>query len=378
MKSTTVALGFLSGLASAGSFNDHHARHFHAGHFYRRANTTDAAQAASQTTLTVQVTSVQTVISCAPTVTNCPARNNTAALSTLPASMLTTAVVTQVIDLTTTVCPVADATSILTSVVEAHNSGLLPGTTHPATSTGVLAQPTATNEAVTTSKITKDTTLTMTVGPESARSTITTIMRSTLTQLVTVTMTRPGSESTESASPVGSEGDANSGNSGSSLEEGTSTSTATATGTRTVTLSKQSTADTLPTGTSGNTSNSGSGSDAECQCPSAATVTVTMPASTVYVTAPAAAEIGNSNSGSGSGNSGVSSTTSAQSPAATDAEGADDECPADEVETGDNEDECSADDSAEAVVTATATATVVPYPTGAPNGTYPMPTGVRL
>lgn len=66
MKSTTVALGLLAGVASA-SYN--HPRHFHSPKpFYRRDNGTESA-AAAQTTLTVQVTSVYTVTSCAATVT---------------------------------------------------------------------------------------------------------------------------------------------------------------------------------------------------------------------------------------------------------------------------------------------------------------------
>lgn len=191
MKSTTVALGFLAGLASAGSFN-HHRRHpnFHGVH-YRRDNATASASAAAdaQTTLTVAITRTYSVISCAPTVTNCPAANNTAALSNLPASALTTVVVTNVVDLTTTVCPVTAAESISSKVVDMHNSGSIAGTTHSA---GASAYPTATSAnspvtaSVSASVGTKEVAVTMTIGPESSRSILVTTLRSTYTQMVTV------------------------------------------------------------------------------------------------------------------------------------------------------------------------------------------------
>ncbi|KAI1858881.1 uncharacterized protein JN550_012340 [Neoarthrinium moseri] len=377
MKSTTVAMGLLAGVASA-SYN--HPRHFHAPRpYYRRDNST----APTQTTLTVQLTQVHTVTSCAPTVTNCPGRNNTEAYATMPASELTTAEVTQVIDLTTTVCPVTAAESVSSAVVGSHSSGLIPGTTHDVTPTVSSGNSGVT---VTASVRTTDVPLTMTVGPESSKSVVVTTIHSTYTQQVTVTLTKSGSTTAESNSPVGGSGNG-SGSEGSSAE-GTTTTTSTSTGTRTVTVARSSTATTYPTGASGNSgstgssgnsdnngsSGSGSGSDSET-CPEAVTVTVTAPASTVYVTqtAPSAAATGASgNSGStGSGNSGSTgsgNSGSGSSGSSDDAdEGSDD---------GEDGDDCPTETEDSGVVTATATATVVPYPVGPVNGTYPTPTAV--
>lgn len=180
MKSTTVALGFLAGLTSALS---HHPRHFHAPRalYARNATTTAAAEAGAQTTLTVKVTSTHTAISCAATITNCPGRNNTAAYATMPASELTTVIVTDVVDLTTTVCPVTAAESISSAVVASHTSGLITGTTHTPTETA-----TAEGVTVTSSVATKDTTLTMTVGGESSKSVVVTTLHSTYTEMITV------------------------------------------------------------------------------------------------------------------------------------------------------------------------------------------------
>ncbi|KAI1873521.1 hypothetical protein JX265_005143 [Neoarthrinium moseri] len=379
MKSTTVAMGLLAGVASA-SYN--HPRHFHAPRpYYRRDNST----APTQTTLTVQLTQVHTVTSCAPTVTNCPGRNNTEAYATMPASELTTAEVTQVIDLTTTVCPVTAAESVSSAVVGSHSSGLIPGTTHDVTPTVSSGNSGVT---VTASVRTTDVPLTMTVGPESSKSVVVTTIHSTYTQQVTVTLTKSGLTTAESNSPVGGSGSGNGSGSEGSSAEGTTTTTSTSTGTRTVTVARSSTATTYPTGASGNSgstgssgnsdnngsSGSGSGSDSET-CPEAVTVTVTAPASTVYVTqtAPSAAATGASgNSGStGSGNSGSTgsgNSGSGSSGSSDDAdEGSDD---------GEDGDDCPTETEDSGVVTATATATVVPYPVGPVNGTYPTPTAV--
>ncbi|KAK6088320.1 hypothetical protein SCUP234_00808 [Seiridium cupressi] len=354
MKSTTVALGLLAGVASA-SYN--HPRHFHAPRpYYRRDNGTEP----TQTTLTVQVTQVHTltgqVTSCAPTVTDCPARlaNGTAAAT----GDLTTDVVTQVVDLTTTICPVTAAESVSSAIVAQHSSGLITGTTHDVTATASSG-----NSGVTVSPSvgTTDVPITYTVGPESSRSVITTTIHSTYTQQVTVTKTKSGSTS-ESDSPAGSEG-------AGASSEGTTTTTSTSTGTRTVTISKASTAtatasatgystsENSATGSSGDSSDSDSGS-----CPEAVTVTVTVPASTVYITQTAA---------SGSASAAATGTSSSDNSATGSDSGADD---SDDSDDSGDSDECDASETDAGVVTATQVATVVPYPVGSQNGTYPTPT----
>lgn len=431
MKSTTVALGFLTGVSSA-AYN--HPRHFHSPpRFYRRENGTNSypvqappAAEAQQTTLTVAVTNYHTVISCAPTVTNCPANsNNTAAMSTMPASDLVTQVQTSVVDLYTTVCPVTAAESVSKSVVQAHSSGYITGTPRAPGPVPTTAGPAPTGnapkpgESVSESVGTTDAVITMTVGPSSAQSVVTKTIKSTYTAKVTITKPTAGTpKETSGNSPVGEgekPGKQNNGNNdypvapkptgpaGASAPgpEGTTTMTSTTTGTRTVTVAKSSTATQnaplptvdgkTPNGQQPGTSNPGApGSEGQCNCPVApaaptaaaancpapVTVTVTAPASTVYMTAPAAAATG-ANTGSGSNNPAAPGSqkpstgsnagypakpqqpaTGSDKPAAPGAEGDDDNCEAEDEN-----------------VTVSATATVVPYPTGANNGTIAHSTG---
>jgi hypothetical protein len=438
MKSTTVALGFVAGATAA--YN--HPRHFHSpARFYRRDNGTvtssSAEVAAAQTTLTVAVTNYHTVISCAPTVTNCPANsNNTAAMSTMPASDLVTKVQTSVVDLYTTVCPVTAAESVSKSVVQAHSSGYIVGTTRAPGPVPTPAGPAPTGnapkpgESVSTHVGTTDAVLTMTVGPSTAKSVITTTIKSTFTQKVTVTKSAPGApKETSGNSPVpgtekpgkGQPGKENNGGypvapkpsapAGASGPEGTTTMTSTSTGTRTVTVQKPSTATQnapLPTvdgktpgGQTPSTKNPAGGEQCNCpvapvaagaNCPAAVTVTVTAPASTVYMTAPAAAAT-SANSGAekpAAPGSNKPSTGSDKPAAGSDKPAAGSDKPAtgsNKPSTGsdkpaaggekpaEGDDECEAEDEN---VTVSQTATVVPYPTGASNGTIPKvpkPTG---
>ncbi|WYZ37164.1 hypothetical protein EsH8_II_000670 [Colletotrichum jinshuiense] len=347
MKSTVAALGLMASLASASAYQP---RHFH----WRRDNSTAPA---GYTTLTVEVTEVATVTSCAPTITNCPARS-----ATLSASDLHTYVVTNTVVLTEVVCPVTDAPIISKSVVQEHSAGSLPGSTRTApvitTPTGaptiplstagvtnsaqdptVTSPPTAGDddeeedddcpaddgEVVTTvTQVITTKTLTMTVGKGSTASVVTTAIPTTIES--TILVTKPYSElATGSATGAG--------------EEPTTTTTATSTGTRTVTIKR-------PGASEPATPGSGSGSD-ECSCPA---VTVTVPASTVYVT------IGGSAPATTAAE--PSKTASAQVPTTTDVDASDD------GEDDDEEDyDCPADED---VVTLSTTVTVAPYPT---NGT---------
>lgn len=453
MKSTTVALGFLTGVSSA-AYN--HPRHFHSPpRFYRRDNGTNnaypvqapPAAEAQQTTLTVAVTNYHTVVSCAPTVTNCPANaNNTAAMSTMPASDLVTKVQTSIVDLYTTVCPVTAAESVSKSVVQAHSSGYIVGTTRAPGPVPTTAGPAPTGnapkpgESVSESVGTTDAIITMTVGPSSAQSVVTKTIKSTYTAKVTVTKpAAPGApKETVGNSPVGEPekpGKQNNGGNdypvapkptGPAGPEGTTTMTSTTTGTRTVTVAKSSTATQnaplptvdgkTPNGQQPGTSNP-SNPGAECNCPAApaaasancpapaapVTVTVTAPASTVYMTAPAAAATG-ANSGNPGSNAGYpaqpqqpATGSGSDKPAAPGAQQPSTGSGSDKPATGSNagyptqpqqpatgsdkptapgaegdDDNCEAEDEN---VTVSATATVVPYPTGASNGTFVQSTG---
>ncbi|KAK1596619.1 uncharacterized protein LY79DRAFT_481836, partial [Colletotrichum navitas] len=227
MKSTIAAVGLLASLASASA---HQPRHFH----WRRDNSTASA---GFTTLTVQITEVATVTSCAPTITNCPARS-----ATLSASDLHTYVVTNTVVLTETVCPVTEAASISKSLVNQHATGGLPGSTltAPAVTTptaapsvplntagvtksaqdaAVTSPPTAggngesddeddcpaeDGDVVTTvTQIISTKTLTMTVGKGSTASVVTTAIPTTIESTILVTM--PAAAATSLADAVGTE-----------------------------------------------------------------------------------------------------------------------------------------------------------------------------
>ncbi|KAK2016316.1 hypothetical protein LZ32DRAFT_96334 [Colletotrichum eremochloae] len=356
MKSTIAAIGLLASLASASA---HQPRHFH----WRRDNSTEPA---SMTTLTVQVTEVATVTSCAPTITNCPARS-----ANLSASDLHTYVVTNTVVLTEVVCPVTEAASISKSLIEQHSTGGLPGSTLPAPAVTPTAAPsvplntagitksaqdaTATKPPTTggddeseedcpaedgdvettVTQIISTKTLTMTVGKGSTASVVTTAIPTTIES--TILVTKPAGSATGAAG----------------AEEPTTTVTATSTNTRTVTVKRPN-----PTGAAPPSSGSGLGAEGECSCPA---VTVTVPASTVYVTiggpSPTAAAA-------------ADAVAASSSPAAAAVTG---EANAGGEESDDEDDDCPADDD---VVTLSTTVTVVPYPTnGTASGGAAKPTG---
>lgn len=74
MQYTVLSVGLFAAMATASQ----HPQHFHHRRQYQTTNTTTAAGLPS-TTLTVIATEVKTITSCAPTVTNCPAREQTVA-----------------------------------------------------------------------------------------------------------------------------------------------------------------------------------------------------------------------------------------------------------------------------------------------------------
>ncbi|KAL7918319.1 hypothetical protein ACQKWADRAFT_304521 [Trichoderma austrokoningii] len=173
------------------------------------AAVTDAADAA--TTLTVLATSVHTVISCAPSITNCPARSNQTAIASLPESAKTTVVVTDTVVLATTVCPIEQASSISSSLQAAHSSGLITGSTITAT-TPAQAAATATAAATTDGAASAATATAAPGGDENAQCSAPKII--TVSEVVTVTA---GQESVSAAAAAAtSAGIANNAGEGSS------------------------------------------------------------------------------------------------------------------------------------------------------------------
>lgn len=149
MQFSTLAVALFAALATARSHGHQHFQH-------RRAFN-ESSSAVDLTTLTVQVTSTHTVIGCAQNVTDCPAREATAVRT-----------VTEVVDLTTTVCPVASASHISSSIVA--SASQTPGTV---TSTQG-AEPVQTSDSV----------LTYTLGTGATASVVTTTIKHTITGYV--------------------------------------------------------------------------------------------------------------------------------------------------------------------------------------------------
>ncbi len=108
---------FFASIAVAVAEHQHGMQHFHR----RQMNSTSSD---ISTTLTVYQTVVHTITSCAPTITNCPARSSAGA-----------GVITDVIVLTTTICPVSAAESVASSIISAAGGSSNAFTGTPASST---------------------------------------------------------------------------------------------------------------------------------------------------------------------------------------------------------------------------------------------------
>ena len=155
---------FFAALAAADSHG--HARRFHHRRALNETMTSAPAvtsEAAPLTTLTVQTTVMSTIYNCGKNITEttCDGNHATDAVT-----------VTQVIDLTTVVCPEADASSIQSSVLA---SATLPAP--------VDAKPTPypTESAENNSPQTTDQVLTYTLGPEGSQTVVTTTIKNTKT-----------------------------------------------------------------------------------------------------------------------------------------------------------------------------------------------------
>lgn len=342
MKSVIANIGMFAAVANAYSYP----RHMH----FRRDNGTEDAY----TTLTVCTTEVQTITSCAPTVTDCPSRDHTA-LADLPESDKITYVVTNTIVLTSTVCPITDAGAISSSVLSEAQTGAITGTTLSAPltasvplSTGAYPPVTAGDESpgapetsdltTVTSDIVTDKTVTLTLGTGTEASIVTTTVEST----IKITNTIP--------CPLES----------GSTDESTTTTTKTSTGTVTKTVQRASSTVTKTPGYSTGKGDEdddvspGKGDDNESGVCEDKTVTVTAPASTVYVTVGAE----------------PTTTKGPHDSSVTEAPGSGDDD--DEEDYDDDEDE-----DCDSTTTLEATVTVVPYPVNGttPTGGYAAPTG---
>ncbi|KAF4462037.1 lustrin A [Fusarium albosuccineum] len=368
MKSVAASIGMFAAMANAYSYP----RHMH----FRRDNGTDSGL----TTLTVTTTQVETITSCAPTITNCPARDQTA-LDELPETDKTTYVVTNTVVLTETVCPVSEAGSISSKVIYEAQTGGITGKTLTAPLTAAVPLSTGAYPPVTgddsspetslttiTSYIVTDKTVTLTLGTGTDASTVTTTVHSTIETTLTVPCSdAPGPKVTDDGSKGSGKPD-----------EPTTTTTLTSTGTITKTVERADSTETKTPGDDGYSTgtgendgddskstgegdegkSTGNGSaDGECECPNAdKTVTVTAPASTVYVTV---------------GSDG--SKTQGPDASVTDAPtGGDSQAEGDEDEDDDEEDEYC-----DTTTTLEATVTVVPYPVNnsVPTSGYAGPTG---
>ncbi|RGP68170.1 hypothetical protein FLONG3_8245 [Fusarium longipes] len=339
MKSVVASIGMIAAVANAYQFPQH-------AHYRRDYNGTD-----SQTTLTVKTTVVETITSCAPTVTNCPSRDQTA-IAQLPESDKTTLTATHTVILTEVVCPVSEASSIYTSVLHDAETGGVTGKTItadvPLNTGGAYPPPTGAEKTI-VSDYTTDQVVTLTQGEE----TITTTIHKTIQKTLTVPA---GAEVTDD----GSKGN------GTPEDDTTTTTTKTTTGTITKTIQrveetgpatggdngystgKSEGEDDGSKGTGNGSNNGGNGSgNGECV---PETVTVTAPASTVYVTVvPEAAKTNGADDATVTGKA---------------------------VEGDDSEDDDSEEEICDTTTTLEATVTVVPYPVnGTATGGYAKPTG---
>jgi hypothetical protein len=306
MQYTTLSVALFAVLASAHQHPPHH--------FHRRGFN----ETGPSTTLTVFATEVHTITSCAVTITDCPNR---------PEEATSEYVVTETRAITTTVCPVKDASSISSQIA----SNL------PPKPTGTGSGPAVTSDE---SGPTTDATLTYTLGTGTSTTVVTTTIKHTSTATLYATSTADFQGEGSDGEPTVGSGSEPTG----AKDEPTTTLMSTATSTRYVTVYP------APSGESGGSEGSG-----ECGAP-CAPVTVTVAASTVTVTETAAASCPTADEGV-KGNAFTSTQDGLGSTPTEDAGAA----PTDSD-----------------VVIVPSTKTVIPVPpTSAPygNGTAPYPTG---
>ena len=163
MQFSKLSVVFFAALASAS--NGHfHGRHHHFGR--RQYGNETGISGPRMTTSTVYETQTFTITSCAPTVTDCPAES--------------TKVVTSVVAVSTTVCPVTEAGGYAASTPP--SSIVAPISTGVYSSEGAVAASAPTESVVT--KVT-NTTLTYTLGSGSSTTIVTTTIQHTSTETLT-------------------------------------------------------------------------------------------------------------------------------------------------------------------------------------------------
>lgn len=252
MQFSVLTTLFFAALATAHSHQGHAQRFHHRRALNESALAVPTSSVADLTTLTVQTTVVHTILSCAQNVTDCPAAAATGART-----------VTEVVDLTTTVCPVAEASAISSSVIASASQN-----------NAAVATPTA---APTSAEV-EDSILTYTLGAGTSKTVITTTIKHTKTATAYTTKYMTYDGTNPAPTPVVEVND------NSPVNGNEPTTTIRSTQTSTIIVTVPSASSTAPaTGSSVG----GEGSDSDCAAP----VTVTVALSTVTVTyTPPAAE----------------------------------------------------------------------------------------
>ena len=230
----------------------------------------NATSSAASTTLTVFKTVVRTITSCAPTITNCPAR-----------SLAGGGVITDTIVLTTTVCPVAAAQSISSSILAAAgitSNGAM--TTSPSSTVNIPMGTGVAGSVGNGSYGSSDTTLTYTLGTGSSTTVVTTTIKHTskMTEYFTVYVTKSQSSGAAISSLAGETTAAQTEEAGTAFGNGpTTTTTQTSTQTKYITVKLAHPSSMVP-GNNGGANNGGESGSSNC-----VPVTVTVAMSTVTV-----------------------------------------------------------------------------------------------
>ena len=335
------------------------------------------------TTLVVRTTAVKTIISCAPTVTNCPGRDGRPATVTSSMPGVSQIVVTETAVLTTVVCPVSDVPKIQSSVSKALETAASAGSGQP--SQVLTTVSTEIKETIITRTTQRVVTVTLNPGgdgttPNVITTTVDGTLQSTSTATITAIHTIPCSNG--ACSGGNQDKDKPNGGKGGSVNSGTTTSTATSTGTRTMTVKKPGQTGVSPGGGDNNNEKSKGGNQGgdggskggnnnekpkggnnggnqggdncpvcapaaptkAAECPPPMTVTVTVTAPSAASTGPSGGNGGNKDTGSSGGSGGRKDTGKtkdekksppASGPSTPATQGDDDSCDADEEDEKD-------------------------------------------
>jgi len=245
MQFTTLSVALFAALATA---HAHNPQHFH----HRRQYNGTSSAAGVPTTMIVYATNIITKTECPASVTDCPARTSPV-------------VVTEVVPITTTVCPVEQAESVSSAALSQHSAtqsadGVATKPAAPLGTGNSGPAPTGTGESSG-----EDTTLTYTLGTGTSTTVVTTTIKHTSTATVYATIPYSGGAG-EDAGVTAKEGVVS--------VEPTTTFTSTSTSTRYITVQEVSSAAGAGSGAPGAGGDSGN----------CVPITVTVAAMTVTVT----------------------------------------------------------------------------------------------